>query len=134
MRTVVTASSDLTCFVQTIRRRWPNPFNHRDRARVHMNLTGKQRRHLRALGHHLDPLVQLGKLGLTDGIIAAVDAALEQHELVKVRIGTECPEDRHDVAERLPPLVRAELGQVLGRTLLLYRRHPKEPKISLPKA
>lgn len=103
-------------------------------ARMNMSLTGKQRRHLRALGHHLDPLVQLGKHGLTDGIVSAVDAALEQHELVKVRIGTECPDDRHDVAEKLPPLVRAELGQVLGRTLLLYRRHPKEPKISLPKA
>jgi RNA-binding protein len=99
-----------------------------------MSLSGKQRRHLRALGHHLDPLVQLGKLGLTDGIVSALDAALEQHELVKVRVGTECPEDRHEVAKKLPPLVRAELGQVLGRTMLLYRRNPKEQKISLPKA
>ncbi len=101
-----------------------------------MSLSGKQRRHLRALGHHLDPLVQLGKLGLTDAIVSALDAALEQHELVKVRIGTECPDDRHDVAAKLPPLVRAELGQVLGRTMLLYRRNPnpKEQKISLPKA
>jgi len=99
-----------------------------------MSLTGKQRRHLRALGHHLDPVVQLGKHGLTEGIITAVNDALETHELVKVRIGTECPDDRADVAERLPPAVRAELAQVLGRTLLLYRRHPKEPKIQLPRA
>ncbi|UQA62654.1 ribosome assembly RNA-binding protein YhbY [Polyangium aurulentum] len=99
-----------------------------------MSLTGKQRRHLRALGHHLDPVVQLGKHGLTEGIIAAVNDALETHELVKVRIGTECPDDRADVAERLPPAVRAELAQILGRTLLLYRRHPKEPKIQLPRA
>ncbi|HRI66708.1 MAG TPA: ribosome assembly RNA-binding protein YhbY [Polyangium sp.] len=99
-----------------------------------MSLSGKQRRHLRALGHHLDPLVQIGKNGLTDGIVSALDAALETHELVKVRIGTECPDDRHDLAEKLPPMVRAELGQVLGRTMLLYRRHPKEPKIALPKA
>jgi len=98
-----------------------------------MTLSGKQRRHLRALGHHLDPLVQLGKHGLTDGIVSAVDQALEQHELVKVRLGTECPDDKNDVAEKLPPAVRAELAQVLGRTLLLYRRHPKEPKITLPK-
>ena len=97
-----------------------------------MNLTGKQRRHLRALGHDLDPVVQLGKLGLTDAVTAAVDAALEQHELVKVRLGTECPDDRHDVAERLAPALRAEAAQVLGRTILLYRRHPEEPKIKLP--
>jgi RNA-binding protein len=98
-----------------------------------MTLTGKQRRHLRSIGHHLDPVVQLGKHGITDGILAAVNDALEQHELVKVRVGTECPDDRALVAERLPPAVHAELAQLLGRTLLLYRRHPKEPKINLPK-
>ena len=96
-------------------------------------LTGKQRRHLRSLGHHIEPVVQLGKLGLTDSVIAAVDEALERHELVKVRIGTECPDDRHDVAERLAPAVKAQLVQVLGRTTLIYRRHPREAKIQLPK-
>lgn len=98
-----------------------------------MPLTGKQRRHLRSLGHHLEPVVQLGKQGLTEGVIAAISSALDQHELVKVRIGTECPDDRHDVAERLAPELGAEVAQVLGRTLLVYRRHPKEPRIVLPK-
>jgi RNA-binding protein len=96
-------------------------------------LSGKQRRHLRGLGHHLEPLVQVGKLGLTDAAVAAIDQALGDHELVKVRIGTECPEDRADVAGRLAPLVKGEIAQMLGRTLLVYRRHPKEPKIQLPK-
>jgi RNA-binding protein len=98
-----------------------------------MPLTGKQRRHLRALGHDLDAVVQIGKQGLTDAVVAAVDEALERHELVKIRIGTECPDDRHDVAERLGPAAKGEVAQVLGRTLLLYRRHPKEAKIQLPK-
>lgn len=98
-----------------------------------MPLTGKQRRHLRALGHHLEPVVQLGKNGLTDAIAAAVNDAIEHHELVKVRIGTECPDDRHEVAEALAKALGAEAAQVLGRTILLYRRHPKEPKITLPK-
>jgi len=96
-------------------------------------LTGKQRRHLRALGHHLEPVVQLGKNGLTDAIAAAVEDAIEHHELVKVRLGTECPDDRHEVAEALAAALKAEAAQVLGRTILLYRRHPKEPKITLPK-
>jgi RNA-binding protein len=96
-------------------------------------LTGKQRRHLRSLGHPLEPVVQIGKNGITDGVITAVDEALEQHELVKVRIGTECPEDRHEVAERLGPATKSEVAQLLGRTILVYRRHPKEPKIKLPK-
>jgi RNA-binding protein len=99
-----------------------------------MTLTGKQRRHLRSLGHHLDPVVQLGKLGLTEAAIAAVDAALTEHELIKVRLGTECPDDRNDVADRLAPAVKGQVAQVLGRTLLVYRRHPKEPKIQLPRA
>ena len=98
-----------------------------------MPLSGKQRRHLRSLGHHLDPVVQLGKLGLTESAGAAVSAALDQHELVKVRVGTECPDDRHEVAERLAPATGAEVAQVLGRTILLYKRNPKKPKIKLPK-
>jgi len=105
-----------------------------DKPKIPRPLTGKQRRHLRALGHHVEPVVQLGKHGLTDAVIAAIGEALAQHELVKVRVGTECPDDRHDVAERLGPAVKGEIVQVLGRTLLVYRRHPKEPKIQLPKA
>lgn len=95
-------------------------------------LTGKQRRHLRALGHHLQFAVQLGKGGLTPGVVSAVDAALTQHELVKVKIGPEAPEDRHDIAEALATATKCSVAQVLGRTLLLYRKHPKEPKIVLP--
>lgn len=98
-----------------------------------MPLSGKQRRYLRGLGHDLEPTVQLGKLGLTDAVTAAVDTALEEHELIKVRIGTECPDDRHDVAERLAPAVKSEVAQVLGRTLLLWRKRPKDSKIQLPK-
>ncbi|WP_437803462.1 ribosome assembly RNA-binding protein YhbY [Sorangium sp. So ce693] len=97
-----------------------------------MDLTGKQRRHLRALGHHLDPVVLLGKAGFTDGVVAAVDAALERHELVKIRLGTECPDELDDVADSLSEKLRAAVAQTLGRTILLYRRHPKEPKIKLP--
>ncbi len=78
-------------------------------------------------------MIQLGKQGLTDGVIAAVDEALEKHELVKVRLGTECPEGRDEVAERLGPAVKGEVAQLLGRTMLLYRRNPKEQKIQLPK-
>ena len=105
-----------------------------DRCRGHpvTALTGKQRRHLRSLGHHLEPVVQLGKQGLTDGVIAAVDAALEQFELIKVRLGTECPDDREEVAERLAPAVKSEVAQTLGRTVLLYRRPRKNARIQLP--
>jgi RNA-binding protein len=96
-------------------------------------LTGKQKRHLRALGHSLDPVVQLGKQGLTDKAIAATEVAVDHHELVKVRLLTECPEDRDDVAARLGAALKAHVAQTMGRTILLYRRHPKKPVIELPK-
>jgi len=96
-------------------------------------LTGKQRRYLRSLGHHLEPVVQLGKNGLTEGVTQATDQALEEHELIKLKLGTECPENRDEVAASLAAALNAEVAQTLGRTILLYRRHPKEPKIQLPK-
>ncbi len=97
-------------------------------------LTGKQKRHLRALGHSLDAVVQLGKNGLTDTAIGAAGDAIERHELIKVRLLTECPEERDDVAERLGAALGAQIAQTLGRTFLLYRRHPKKPVIELPRA
>ena len=98
-----------------------------------MELTGKQRRYLRGLGHSLDPIVQVGKEGVDDGLIKALDAALRDHELVKVRVGTEAPEDRHDAAEQLAGATRSSVAQVLGRTILLYRKRAKDSKIVLPK-
>ncbi len=97
-----------------------------------VTLSGKQVRHLRALGHHLEPVVQLGKLGYTDQAQRAIDEALTQHELVKIRIGTECPQDRKELATTVPDSLKASLAQSLGRTLLLYRKHPKKPVIKLP--
>jgi RNA-binding protein len=99
---------------------------------VTLELTGKDRRFLRALGHDLDAVVQVGKLGLTDGIVAATDVALDAHELIKLRLGTECPEPVADIAGALAPAVNADLVQVLGRTILLYRPNPKKPKVALP--
>ena len=97
-----------------------------------MALTSKQARHLRALGHHLDPVVHLGKAGVTEGLQKAIDAALVDHELVKVKLNPEATEDRHEAAAALALALKADLAQVLGRTFLLYRRHPSEPKIKLP--
>lgn len=98
-----------------------------------MSLTGKQRRHLRALGHHLEPVVQLGKHGITAAVVAAIDAAIAHHELVKIRRGGECPETRQEIADALSLALAAEVVQQLGHTLLLYRRHPETPAIDLPR-
>ncbi len=95
-------------------------------------LTGKQRHHLRALGHALHPLVQVGKGGIDDGLVAAVDRALGDHELVKVRIGNGAEVDRKTAAGELATRTRSEVAQVLGNVVLLYRADPDDPKIELP--
>jgi RNA-binding protein len=96
-------------------------------------LTGKQRRHLRALGHELKPIVQVGKGGIDDGLIAALDQALADHELVKIKIGEHAGLDRNDAANQLAEQTHSEVAQVLGYTVLLYRADPEDPKIVLPK-
>ena len=97
-------------------------------------LSGKQRRHLRALGHALRPIVQVGRDGLDDGLVAAVDRALTDHELVKVKLGEGADLDRHEAAADLAARTHSEVAQVLGHTVLLYRPHPDEPEIELPRA
>lgn len=97
-------------------------------------LTGKQRRHLRALAHPLKPLVQVGKGGIDDGLVAAVDQALADHELIKVRVGENAAADRHDVAEELAGKTKSQIAQVLGNIVLLYRPDPDDPTIELPAA
>jgi RNA-binding protein len=86
------------------------------------------RKALRAAGHHLSPVVQVGKEGVSDAVLAQLDAQLAAHELVKVRIGTESPEDRFEAAERLGAAAGAQIAQILGRTVLVYRRHPEKPR------
>jgi RNA-binding protein len=95
-------------------------------------LTGKQRRHLRALAHPLHPIVQVGKGGLDDGLVAAVDRALGDHELIKVKVGEHADESKAEVAERLARQTKSEVAQIIGNIVLLYRADPDEPVIALP--
>jgi RNA-binding protein len=97
-------------------------------------LDGRQRRHLRALGHHHKALVQVGKEAVTPGIIEAVAQALAQHELVKVRVSAEVTAPLAEVGAELAEKTRSALAQTIGRTLLFYRPHPKKPRIVLPRA
>jgi RNA-binding protein len=95
-------------------------------------LTGKQRHHLRGLGHELKAVVMVGKDGIDDGVIAAIEVALNDHELIKVRIGEGADLDRAEAAQELAEKSKSEVAQVLGNTLLLYRMHPTASKIVFP--
>ena len=95
-------------------------------------LKGKQRRYLRALGHALDPVVRVGKDGITDGLVNAVSATLTDHELVKVKLLEEAPEDRKEASRQLAQRCEAHEIQIIGRSILLFRPHPTDPRIVVP--
>jgi RNA-binding protein len=103
----------------------PAPTNPKKRA---LMPSSPLRRTLRGAGHHLSPVVQVGKEGVTPALLQQLSEALDAHELVKVKVGTESPEDRYEVAERLGSAAGAHIAQVLGRTVLVYRRHPEKPR------
>jgi len=95
-------------------------------------LTGKQRRYLRGLGHELKVVVQVGKGGIDAGLLQAIDQALSDHELIKIKVAEGANLDRHEAADELAAKTRSEVAQVLGNTVLLYRPDPEDPQIKLP--
>ncbi|MFO0668780.1 MAG: ribosome assembly RNA-binding protein YhbY [Polyangiaceae bacterium] len=111
-----------------------SPDGEAPRAALPKTLPGVALRHLRALGHDLKPVVMVGKDGITDSLVEATRAALRTHELIKLKIQSEAPVDRHEAAAALAAATDAVLAQVIGRTFLLYKRRQKNPKIVLPKA
>ena len=95
-------------------------------------LTGKQKRYLRSLGNEMDPILTLGKGGISENVIAQADDVLEARELIKGRVLPNSMESVENLAEELAQCVEAELVQVIGRNFLLYRRSSKKPILILP--
>lgn len=96
-------------------------------------LTGKQKRHLRAMGNEMDPILQVGKGGITETVVTQTDETLEARELIKCRVLQNCSEEPKTVAEELAEQVQADLVQVIGRNFLLFRASKNKPVIVLPK-
>lgn len=95
-------------------------------------LSGKQTRFLRGLGHHLQPVVMVGKGEISTNLVKSVSEALETHELIKIKLQEGCIIDRKEVADILANRCDAAIAQILGRTILLFR--PSEDNIiTLPK-
>ncbi len=96
-----------------------------------MEITGKQKRFLRGLGHHLKPVIMVGKDEVNQKVIKATDEALELHELIKIKLQEGCLTDRKSVAAELSEQTESAVAQILGHTFLLYRP-AQEPTIKLP--
>lgn len=96
-------------------------------------LTGKQKRFLRAEAHHLDPIFQVGKGGVNENMTKQIAEALEVRELIKVSILQNNEDDKHEVAGALAKGAKAELVQLIGHTVVLYKESKENKKIVLPR-
>lgn len=96
-------------------------------------LTGKQKRYLRSLAHNLDPIFQVGKGGVNDNLIRQIEDALEARELIKVQVLNNCMDDKDEVATALADGANAELVQIIGNVIVLYKPSREKKRIELPK-
>ena len=96
-------------------------------------ITSKQRSQLRGLAAAEDTIIQVGKGGITDNLIASVDAALKARELVKGRVLENSMLTAREACDALAEACKAEPVQVIGTKFVLYKRNEKEPKIELEK-
>ncbi|WP_137788813.1 ribosome assembly RNA-binding protein YhbY [Bacillus sp. E(2018)] len=95
-------------------------------------LTGKQKRFLRSKAHHIQPIFQVGKGGVNTNLVKQVDEALEARELIKVSVLQNCEDDKDTVASQLSSGSKAQLVQVIGSTIVLYKESINQKRIQLP--
>lgn len=97
-----------------------------------MDLTEKQRRHLKGLAHPLKPVILMGNAGLTGAVVDETRRALADHELIKVRLPGLPREERDAQLARLATDTGSTLVTRIGHVAVLYKPHPELPGILLP--
>lgn len=98
-----------------------------------MSLSNSQKRYLRGLAHGINPVILVGNKGITPALVKEFGSALDQHELVKVKIAGDDREARAEQIDQLAESAAAEVVQRIGHTATYFRRNKDEPKIALPK-
>ena len=96
-----------------------------------MTLTGKQKNYLRGVAHNLNPIVTIGGKGLTEAVMNEVELALNQHELVKIKLPSNSKAEKVALLAQITGQSESEPVQLIGRVGVIYRAN-KEPKLSLP--
>jgi RNA-binding protein len=86
-------------------------------------LMGSDRRYLRSIAHHLQPVVHIGKTGVSANVLAEIDRALERHELIKVRF-LDFKEEKKTLAQTIAVDTHSEMVGVVGHISIFYRQHP----------
>lgn len=94
-------------------------------------MNSKDRAYLRGLANTIEPIFQVGKLGINDNLIKQVDDALEARELIKLTVLETAPSDAGDIAIELANNTSSTVVQVIGRKITLYRKREKDSKINI---
>lgn len=88
-----------------------------------IELDSGQRRKLKSLAHHLEPVVMVGHKGFTESLVNAVDRALSDHELIKIRF-IDFKDEKRELASRIVSSVGASLVGIIGNIAIMYRENP----------
>ena len=91
------------------------------------NLSSSQRSYLRSQAHHLEPVVLIGKNGITDGTIESIDRVLEARELIKIKF-REFKDKKLSLSEKITELTNAQIVGVIGHTVIIFRQNPDSDK------
>lgn len=96
-----------------------------------MQLTERQKKHLRGLGHRLKPVVMIGDAGLTDAVLQEFVSTIGHHELIKAKVRVGDRDARDAIIDELCSRGEATLVARVGNVALFYRRNDEKPRISL---
>ncbi len=96
-------------------------------------ITSKQRAYLRSIAQNLTPIFQVGKNGVTDNQVEQLIAALEAREIIKITLHDSTPEDKNAIANKIAEETGAEIVQIIGKKLTIYKKSTKNSKIELPR-
>ena len=91
------------------------------------NLSSSQRSYLRSQAHHLEPVVLIGKHGITDGTIESIDRVLETRELIKIKF-REFKDEKLSLSEKITELTNSQVVGIIGHTVIIFRQNPDSDK------
>ena len=91
------------------------------------NLSSSQRSYLRSQAHHLEPVVLIGKHGITDGTIESINRVLEARELIKIKF-REFKDEKLSLSEKITELTNSQVVGVIGHTVIIFRQNPDSDK------
>ena len=96
-----------------------------------MTLTGKQKNYLRGIAHNLNPVVMIGGKGLTDAVMNEIELALDQHELIKIKLQSNEKSEKVAIVAQITSATNSEPVQLIGRVGVIYRPS-EDAKITIP--